>query len=197
MRFKITIRGEGIELRGYVDGEDEREVELLAGVCDPWQVIASIAPEDFDPFKINDPEFPPSIESSLTVIEAILAASPDIKTATEMLATVHNAQAEVIRAERALRETAEAELASRELHHFEVEQENARLEVDNARLQSNLDQERAEHESTLHIGQDYLATLDKVRAARSNHPECDKHDDEDVVKCGWKNAVLDIDKALS
>lgn len=40
------------------------------------------------------------------------------------------------------------------------------------------------------------ATLAAIRAARSNFPVCAKHPDDDIVSCGWKRAVLDIDKAL-
>ncbi|MGX9349209.1 hypothetical protein [Microbacterium sp. KNMS] len=40
------------------------------------------------------------------------------------------------------------------------------------------------------------AILERVREARSNHPACDVHPDGDVVVCGWKRAVLDIDAAL-
>jgi hypothetical protein len=67
------------------------------------------------------------------------------------------------------------EQESRELHHFETEQENARLEAENAKL---------------------VATLEAVRAARSNHPECDVHKEDDPVTCGWKRAVQEIDRAL-
>lgn len=68
------------------------------------------------------------------------------------------------------------ESTERELHHFEVEEENARLK---AKLS----------EQALLIGQ--------IRAARSNHPECTVHPEDDPVTCGWKLAVLDIDRALS
>lgn len=43
------------------------------------------------------------------------------------------------------------------------------------------------------------ATLQRVRDARSNHPEvpeCDRYTDDDTIKCGWKSAVESIDKAL-
>lgn len=39
--------------------------------------------------------------------------------------------------------------------------------------------------------------LEKVRAAIANHPACEAHPDDDVVKCGWKQAVLDIQAALA
>lgn len=40
-------------------------------------------------------------------------------------------------------------------------------------------------------------TIAAVRAARANHPECDVHDADDPVTCGWKRAVQDIDAALT
>jgi len=43
----------------------------------------------------------------------------------------------------------------------------------------------------------YAWTVEAVRAARSNHPECTEHPDGDVISCGWKRAVLDIDAALA
>lgn len=37
----------------------------------------------------------------------------------------------------------------------------------------------------------------KVEAALANHPDaCDRYDDEDVIKCGWKSAVIDVRRAL-
>lgn len=38
-------------------------------------------------------------------------------------------------------------------------------------------------------------TIDAVRAARANHPECDKV--PDGISCGWKRAVQDIDATLT
>jgi len=43
----------------------------------------------------------------------------------------------------------------------------------------------------------YAWTIAAVRAARSNHPECTEHPDGDVISCGWKRTVLDIDAALA
>lgn len=40
------------------------------------------------------------------------------------------------------------------------------------------------------------AALDAVREARANHPECTFHPAGDIIRCGWKAAVLDIDAAL-
>jgi hypothetical protein len=124
MRFRVTVRGERIELRGYVDpGVLAALSSAMEGLA---MVIASPAEDDYDPFK---------------------------------------------------------EAEHRELHHFEVEQENARLEADNVRLEAEVARLRG--------------NLDAVRLARSNHPECDKHKGDDPITCGWKSAVLDIDRALS
>lgn len=38
-------------------------------------------------------------------------------------------------------------------------------------------------------------TIEAVRVARANHPECDKV--PDGISCGWKSAVQDIDAALA
>lgn len=50
MRLRITIRGEGTELRGYAT------IEALAALAAPpgeqsYAIIASPAPDDYDPFK--------------------------------------------------------------------------------------------------------------------------------------------------
>lgn len=72
MRHRITVRGEGVELRGYIDADHLYQVErLFADDLDERAIlVVSPAEDDYDPFK-------------------------------------------------------EAEL--RELHHFETEQENAKL----------------------------------------------------------------------
>lgn len=41
------------------------------------------------------------------------------------------------------------------------------------------------------------AQVAAVRAARADHPMCDRHDEGDPVSCGWKQVVLDIDAALN
>jgi hypothetical protein len=43
--------------------------------------------------------------------------------------------------------------------------------------------------------EEQTSTLEAVKAARGNHPACEKHPDE--VSCGWKTAVLDIDAVLA
>jgi hypothetical protein len=170
MRFRITVRGDGIELRGYIDGPEGNEykpVSDLSDALDPFgMVIASVAADNYDPFRISEPEYPPTIEASREVIRSIMGSDVDAGTIMNILATLHLSQAEVIRQERALREKAEAELRDRELHHFETEQ-----------------------------------LLDRLRQARSNHPDlpvCEKHPDpQDFVKCGWRSAIEDIDKVLA
>ena len=42
-----------------------------------------------------------------------------------------------------------------------------------------------------------LAVIEGVKAARSDHPKCDVHTDDDPISCGWKHAVIDIDRALA
>jgi hypothetical protein len=41
------------------------------------------------------------------------------------------------------------------------------------------------------------AIVASVRAALAKHPRaCAKHPDDDVVKCGWKSVVLDVQRVL-
>jgi hypothetical protein len=40
-------------------------------------------------------------------------------------------------------------------------------------------------------------TIARIRAALSSHPRaCDAHTEDDPITCGWKQAVLDVQKAL-
>lgn len=48
-RSRVTIRGEGVELRGYVD-EAARLVALAEAMRPFGLVIASPAEDDYDPF---------------------------------------------------------------------------------------------------------------------------------------------------
>ena len=41
-----------------------------------------------------------------------------------------------------------------------------------------------------------LAIIAGVKESRSNHPACDVHKDDDPISCGWKRAVVGIDRAL-
>lgn len=124
-RHKITIRGTDLELRGYIDGDATLRVtaKVMEGI---GLVIASPAEDDYDPFGITYPEHPPTLEASREVILGLLEGV-DAATFIDRVATLHFGQATVIRNERHLHETAERELLARELHHFEVEQENERL----------------------------------------------------------------------
>lgn len=41
-----------------------------------------------------------------------------------------------------------------------------------------------------------LAAVDRVRAAVSGHPECDRYEEGDVISCGWKSAYASVVTAL-
>jgi hypothetical protein len=48
-RYRVTIRGTGTEIRGYAT---EEALEALADdVTDPFIVVASPAPDDYNPFR--------------------------------------------------------------------------------------------------------------------------------------------------
>lgn len=121
MRFRITVRGLAIELRGYLDElgiEGQPGIKELAEAMKPFGVVvASEADRDYNPFQ-------PSVEDSMALIAKFVEANNgvDLGDLIESLANLHMMQAKVIQGERALREKAEAELRDRELHHFETEQ---------------------------------------------------------------------------
>lgn len=48
-RFRVTIRGEGTELRGYATAE--ALAALADDDSDPFIVVASLAEDDYDPFR--------------------------------------------------------------------------------------------------------------------------------------------------
>jgi hypothetical protein len=52
MRWRITVRGEGIELRGYLDDTEWiPALQEFSEVMKPFgMVVASPAEEDYDPF---------------------------------------------------------------------------------------------------------------------------------------------------
>lgn len=35
-----------------------------------------------------------------------------------------------------------------------------------------------------------------VQAALADHPKCDKYEPDDVISCGWKKAVADVQRAV-
>lgn len=123
-RARITVRGVNVELRGYLDDDGaDYLLTRFSKAMEPFGVvIASPAEDDYSPFA-------PSIEDSMSLIARFVEANNgvDLGDLIESLANLHMMQARVIQGERALREKAEAELRDRELHHFEVEQENERL----------------------------------------------------------------------
>jgi hypothetical protein len=131
VRYRITVRGLGIELRGRMDtdlDEDQPTLGDFSNAMKPFGlVVASPAKDDYDPFGITEPDYPPSPEQSMEVITGMWQDSGNPETFIVNMAMLHFGQANVIRGERYQREQAEAELRDRELHHFEVEQENARL----------------------------------------------------------------------
>lgn len=126
--FRITVRGLAIELRGQfhdLGDEDQPSVQNLADALAPFgMVIASHAPDDYDPFAISDPENPPTHEKSKELIQSWFdTADADHRDELiDYLAHIHFNQALVIRGERGVRDAAERELHQRELHHFETEQ---------------------------------------------------------------------------
>jgi hypothetical protein len=40
------------------------------------------------------------------------------------------------------------------------------------------------------------ATLTRIRQALAGHPQCDVHPDDDVISCGWKRVVADVQHAI-
>lgn len=40
------------------------------------------------------------------------------------------------------------------------------------------------------------AVIDRARTALSGHPRCEVHPADDLVSCGWKRAVADVQRAL-
>jgi hypothetical protein len=174
VRVRITVRGTDIELRGYLDDDntDYRLVRFSKAMEPFGVVVASPAADDYDPFFIQG-------------------------IPTE---DVWQMQATVIQGERALREGAEAELRDRELHHFEVEQENARLMATNTELAQLLaaTEGRADEYTRMMVGRvnEAEGVVDQIKAIRSNFPEkCDVHDDDDIT-CGWKHMIAGIDEVL-
>lgn len=52
MRYRITVRGHGIELRGYLDAYDPNTLARFGTMMEPFgMIIASPAEADYDPFR--------------------------------------------------------------------------------------------------------------------------------------------------
>jgi hypothetical protein len=167
-RYKITVRGTDVELRGYIDGE--ATLRVTAKVMDGIGiVVASPAPDDFNPFAISQPEHPPTPDASIDIIRGMWESSENPEDFLTNMAMMHFAQANVIRGERGRAERAEAaiamvddeyhrmmvgrvdeaegeadrlraELRDRELHHFETEQRVAGASAVAAALEANWEQ---------------------------------------------------------
>lgn len=127
-RFRVTVRGTDVELRGYIDGTATLRLasQQLEGI---GLVIASPAEDDYNPFQITEPEYPPTPETSLEIMQSIWEQSESPEQFVMHVANIHFMQANVIRGERWRAETAEREYMNRELHHFEAEQELDRLKA--------------------------------------------------------------------
>ena len=55
MRFRITVREAGTELRGYLSVDDMATLQNFAAAMKPYGVvIASPADDDYDPFAEDD-----------------------------------------------------------------------------------------------------------------------------------------------
>jgi hypothetical protein len=187
MRFRITVRGDGTELRGYMDASVDGLADFAHQMDGFGIVVASPAEDDYDPFAISQPEFPPTPEASIEVIAGFFNLiddqGGDEDQLVGLLAGLHFQQANVIRGERFQREQAEAELRDRELHHFEVEQMSENY-LNGLR--------RAEE-----LNRGLVAQIEDIKAIRSNFPEkCEVHDEDDIT-CGWKSMIAGIDKVLA
>lgn len=125
-RFRVTVRDASIELRGFIDGEDV--LRTVADDMAPAAVVASPAEDDYNPFEETQQEA--SLRTIMNVLEQYGYTEEqkvELPTLIEIMADLHGMQARVIRGERARADALEVELRDRELHHFEVEQENTRL----------------------------------------------------------------------
>ena len=53
MRYRITVRGDHVELRGWLDGHEHDLGEYAKFMAPYGVVVASPAPDDYDPFKVE------------------------------------------------------------------------------------------------------------------------------------------------
>lgn len=143
MRFRITVRGLGIELRGFMDqltDEDSPTLTDLADAMKPFGLVIA------SPMEGAPNEGQPTPEGSMTFVADMVNVHGESVSESFMatIAYTHYMQAMVIRGERDEKEELQRQMHERELHHFEVEQENARLEADNARLERALSEAQRE-----------------------------------------------------
>lgn len=91
MRYRATIRGEGTELRGYLEAPTTYALSAHARYLEPLgMLIASPAPDDYNPFRAADEERRAVLESELTIqmLQAEIAALRIVaKTAAMFLGT--------------------------------------------------------------------------------------------------------------
>jgi hypothetical protein len=130
MRFRITVRADNAELRGYTDQESVEALNEFAQNMAPIGVVVASATEDsYDPFAIDAPEDPPTIEKSREAVHRIASESTTADEFMGRMIELHFMQASVIRGERGQKEQALVDLQARELHHFETEQMLERIKA--------------------------------------------------------------------
>lgn len=99
-RHRITVRGDGVELRGYIDGEMEN-VSDLATRMEPFGIVlASPTEHEYNPFAISEANHPPEIEASRDLVNEMRLYSRSEASFLEQVAILHFQQANVIRGER-------------------------------------------------------------------------------------------------
>lgn len=78
----------------------------------------------------------------------------------------------------------------RDAENSRVAEARARLQRDVAITDAEMQKDRADQLS---------ARLMAVQDALANYPSpiCDVHDDDDPITCGWKRAVIDVERALN
>lgn len=107
MRHRITVRADNVHLRGYFDGDTNRLTDFSQVMAPVGMVIASVADENYDPFRISQPDSEPTIQASMEIVKGIWDSSETPEDCLTMLASLHYQQAYVIRGERHRAEVAE------------------------------------------------------------------------------------------